>query len=226
MHMRRTADRLFGKDYHWSVLGAGRNQMPIAVQAIALGGNVRVGIETRFGSGQANSPGQARSLPCPGSSGAMRSAATAASRSGRKGSPAPQRVRQAAQTLPAGPRSWPGFDKATASRRSASPSRRASRFWATAAADFRARRAPGPRPRRLGLGDGIERGERRAGENRAPLPRKGRKSTRLAGPRRGRGPAGRERGRGNRRRKPTRRRRFWRSDAHEAPHLSGGIHVR
>ncbi len=45
MHMRRTADRLFGKDYHWSVLGAGRNQMTIAAQAIALGGNVRVGLE-------------------------------------------------------------------------------------------------------------------------------------------------------------------------------------
>src|SRR5438477_6918096 len=30
MHMRRTADRLFGKDYVWSVLGAGRNQMPLA----------------------------------------------------------------------------------------------------------------------------------------------------------------------------------------------------
>ena len=45
MHMRRTADRLFGKDYHWSVLGAGRNQMTIAAQAIALGGNIRVGLE-------------------------------------------------------------------------------------------------------------------------------------------------------------------------------------
>jgi uncharacterized protein (DUF849 family) len=37
MHMRRTADRLFGKGYHWSVLGAGRNQMTIAAQALALG---------------------------------------------------------------------------------------------------------------------------------------------------------------------------------------------
>ena len=45
MHMRRTADRLFGKDYHWSVLGAGRNQMTVAAQAIALGGNIRVGLE-------------------------------------------------------------------------------------------------------------------------------------------------------------------------------------
>ena len=45
MHMKRTADRLFGADYVWSVLGAGRNQMTIAAQSITLGGNVRVGLE-------------------------------------------------------------------------------------------------------------------------------------------------------------------------------------
>jgi len=45
MHMRRTADRLFGDDYLWSVLGAGRNQMYIATQSAVMGGNVRVGIE-------------------------------------------------------------------------------------------------------------------------------------------------------------------------------------
>ena len=46
MHMRRTADRLLGREnYHWSVLGAGRNQMPIAAMAAAMGGNVRVGLE-------------------------------------------------------------------------------------------------------------------------------------------------------------------------------------
>jgi uncharacterized protein (DUF849 family) len=46
MHMRRTADRLFGRgNYHWSVLGAGRNQMSIAAMAAAMGGNVRVGLE-------------------------------------------------------------------------------------------------------------------------------------------------------------------------------------
>ena len=44
-HMKRTADRLFGDDYVWSVLGAGRNQLPIATQSVALGGNVRVGLE-------------------------------------------------------------------------------------------------------------------------------------------------------------------------------------
>ena len=44
-HMKRTADRLFGSEYHWSVLGAGRNQLPIAAMAAAMGGNVRVGLE-------------------------------------------------------------------------------------------------------------------------------------------------------------------------------------
>ena len=45
LHMKRTADRLFGSDYRWSVLGAGRAQMPIASMAAAMGGNVRVGLE-------------------------------------------------------------------------------------------------------------------------------------------------------------------------------------
>jgi uncharacterized protein (DUF849 family) len=45
MHMKRTADRLFGDTYSWSVLGAGRNQLPIAAMAAAIGGNVRVGLE-------------------------------------------------------------------------------------------------------------------------------------------------------------------------------------
>jgi uncharacterized protein (DUF849 family) len=44
-HMKRTADRLFGTHYRWSVLGAGRAQMPIASMAAAMGGNVRVGLE-------------------------------------------------------------------------------------------------------------------------------------------------------------------------------------
>jgi uncharacterized protein (DUF849 family) len=44
-HMRRTADRLFGKDYQWSVLGAGKHQMRIAAMSAAMGGNVRVGLE-------------------------------------------------------------------------------------------------------------------------------------------------------------------------------------
>jgi len=45
LHMKRTADRLFGGHYVWSVLGAGRNQLPIAAMSAAMGGNVRVGLE-------------------------------------------------------------------------------------------------------------------------------------------------------------------------------------
>ena len=43
--MKRTADRLLGDNYHWSVLGAGANQMRVAAMAAAMGGNVRVGME-------------------------------------------------------------------------------------------------------------------------------------------------------------------------------------
>jgi uncharacterized protein (DUF849 family) len=50
-HMKRTADRLFGDQYRWSVLGAGRNQMPIAAMATAMGGNVRVGLEDSLWAG-------------------------------------------------------------------------------------------------------------------------------------------------------------------------------
>ncbi len=45
MHMKRTADRLFGAGYIWSALGAGRHQLPVAAQAVAMGGNIRVGLE-------------------------------------------------------------------------------------------------------------------------------------------------------------------------------------
>jgi uncharacterized protein (DUF849 family) len=45
MHMRRTADRLFGEDYRWSILGAGRGQMALATIGAAMGANVRVGLE-------------------------------------------------------------------------------------------------------------------------------------------------------------------------------------
>jgi len=43
--MKRTADRLFGNDYRWSVLGAGGSQMSLATTASQMGGNVRVGLE-------------------------------------------------------------------------------------------------------------------------------------------------------------------------------------
>ena len=52
--MKRTADRLLGDNYHWSVLGAGASQMRIAAQAAAMGGNVRVGMEDSLWIG----PGQ------------------------------------------------------------------------------------------------------------------------------------------------------------------------
>lgn len=51
MHMKRTADRLFGTDYVWSVLGAGKNQIPLASIAAAVGGNVRVGLEDSLWDG-------------------------------------------------------------------------------------------------------------------------------------------------------------------------------
>ena len=54
LHMKRTADRLFGDQYQWSVLGGGRNQMFIATQSAVMGGNVRVGLEDSLwiGKGQ------------------------------------------------------------------------------------------------------------------------------------------------------------------------------
>ncbi len=45
LHMKRTADRLFGDQYRWSVLGAGSSQMKVAAMAAAMGGNVRIGLE-------------------------------------------------------------------------------------------------------------------------------------------------------------------------------------
>jgi uncharacterized protein (DUF849 family) len=45
LHMRRIAQRLFGEDYEWSVLAAGRHQMAFCTQAAIMGGNVRVGLE-------------------------------------------------------------------------------------------------------------------------------------------------------------------------------------
>jgi len=54
MMMKRTADRLLGDNYEWSALGAGASQMRIAAQVLAMGGNVRVGMEDSLwvGSGQ------------------------------------------------------------------------------------------------------------------------------------------------------------------------------
>jgi uncharacterized protein (DUF849 family) len=44
-HMKRIADKLFGEDYAFSVLAAGRHQIPFAATAAAMGGHVRVGLE-------------------------------------------------------------------------------------------------------------------------------------------------------------------------------------
>lgn len=50
-HMRRTATRLFGDGYQWSVLGAGRHQMRVAAMSLAMGGNLRVGLEDSLWAG-------------------------------------------------------------------------------------------------------------------------------------------------------------------------------
>jgi uncharacterized protein (DUF849 family) len=44
-HMKRTADRLFGEQYTWSVIGAGRFEYPLCTAALLMGGHVRVGLE-------------------------------------------------------------------------------------------------------------------------------------------------------------------------------------
>ena len=51
MHMKRTADRLFGDQYEWSVLGAGARQMSVVAMAASIGGNVRVGLEDSLWAG-------------------------------------------------------------------------------------------------------------------------------------------------------------------------------
>jgi uncharacterized protein (DUF849 family) len=52
--MKRIADRLFGADYYWSILGAGRHQMGLLTVGAQMGGNVRVGLEDSLylGKGQ------------------------------------------------------------------------------------------------------------------------------------------------------------------------------
>ena len=54
LHMKRTADRLLGGDYEWSILGAGRHQMNLVTMGAIMGGNVRVGLEDNIylGKGQ------------------------------------------------------------------------------------------------------------------------------------------------------------------------------
>ena len=92
MHMRRTADRLFGADYRWSVLGAGRMQMPIAAMAAAMGAHVRVGLEDSLWIGKGNLPAATPS----------RFAVCAAS-SRDLGSRRPRRTRRATSCISKGP---------------------------------------------------------------------------------------------------------------------------
>jgi uncharacterized protein (DUF849 family) len=51
LHLRDTAAKLFGSDFHWSALAAGRHQIPFANLAALLGGNVRVGLEDSLSIG-------------------------------------------------------------------------------------------------------------------------------------------------------------------------------
>ena len=51
-HMKRIADKLFGDSYQFSVLAAGRQQMPLISIAAAMGGNVRVGLEDSLYDGR------------------------------------------------------------------------------------------------------------------------------------------------------------------------------
>jgi uncharacterized protein (DUF849 family) len=52
--MKRIADKLFGEDYYWSILAAGRHQLPFVTMGAVMGGNVRVGLEDSLyiGKGQ------------------------------------------------------------------------------------------------------------------------------------------------------------------------------
>lgn len=52
IHMKRTADRLFGDAYRWSVLGAGASQLRIAALSASMGGNIRVGLEDSLWAGR------------------------------------------------------------------------------------------------------------------------------------------------------------------------------
>lgn len=52
LHMKRTADRLFGKEYTWSCIGVGRHELRLIAQAVGMGGHVRVGMEDNLWVGK------------------------------------------------------------------------------------------------------------------------------------------------------------------------------
>jgi 3,5-dioxohexanoate:acetyl-CoA acetone transferase len=52
VHMKRIADKLFGDSYYWSILAAGRHQLPLVTMGAIMGGNIRVGIEDSLWAGR------------------------------------------------------------------------------------------------------------------------------------------------------------------------------
>ena len=52
VHMKRIADKLFGEDYYWSVLAAGRHQLGFVTMSAIMGGNIRVGLEDSLYAGK------------------------------------------------------------------------------------------------------------------------------------------------------------------------------
>ncbi len=52
VHMKRIADKLFGDSYYWSILAAGRHQLPLASMGAIMGGNIRVGLEDSLWAGR------------------------------------------------------------------------------------------------------------------------------------------------------------------------------
>ena len=60
VHMKRIADKLFGDNYYWSILAAGRHQMPLVTMGAIMGGNVRVGLEDSLWLGRGK---LARAMP-------------------------------------------------------------------------------------------------------------------------------------------------------------------
>lgn len=52
LHMKRTADRLFGEEYTWSCIGVGRHELRLIGQAAGMGGHVRVGMEDNLWVGK------------------------------------------------------------------------------------------------------------------------------------------------------------------------------
>ena len=85
LHMKATADRLFGDDYYWSILGAGRHQTNLVTIGAILGGSVRVGLEDSIYLRRASSPSRTptRSRRSYGSSASSRSRSRQPTRRGR-----------------------------------------------------------------------------------------------------------------------------------------------